>query len=192
MKINVELNSQSIRKAIEALTTAKKQLQGQMFNELLKRSCDEIKSLANERVMLTDIGYNVKQDIINGWQPVQYTGNTAKWYGAKLVNQASKAVYIEFGVGIRGQQSPHNNAAETGYQYNLPSDKKLADGSWIFRIEDDADLDISLKNIDSKTAHSVRTKGQMAYMYLYNAIIDFRDRQSAKKIWTDIKREYWG
>lgn len=192
MKIKVELNTQSIHNAINTLTTARKQLQGKMLDDLLKAVSEQIISLANDRIALTDIGYNVKQSIINGWEPIQYIGKTSKWLGIKLVNSAEKAVYIEFGVGIIGQQKPHNNSDIAGYQYNMPSKSKLADGSWIFKIDDNADLDISLKSVDNRTEHTVRTKGQVGYMYLYNAIVDFKDRNLAQKIWSDIKRKYWG
>lgn len=192
MKLKVELNSQSIKNAINALTTAKNQLQGEMLKELIRRSVEQIKSLANERIAMTDIGSKVKQDIMNGWEPIEYLGQTSKWLGARLSNSAEKAVYVEFGVGIRGQQKPHSNAGIAGYQYNMPSDSKLADGSWIFKLEDNADLDISLKSVDNRTEHTVKTKGQVAAMYLYNAIVDFRDRQLARKIWANIKQKYWG
>lgn len=192
MKIKVELNTQSIQNAINALTTARKQLQGKMLDDFLKAVREQIISLANNRIALTDIGYNVKQSIINGWQPIQYIGKTSKWLGIKLVNSAEKAVYVEFGVGIRGQQDPHTNAGMAGYRYNMPSDYKLSDGSWIFKIDDNADLDISLKSVDNRTEHTIRTKGQVGYMYLYNAIVDFKDRNLAQKIWSDIKRKYWG
>lgn len=192
MKIKVELNTQSIHNAINTLTTARKQLQGKMLDDLLKAVSEQIKSLANDRIALTNIGYNVKQSIINGWEPIQYIDRTDKWLGIKLVNSAEKAVYVEFGVGIRGQQKPHNNSGIAGYQYNMPSKSKLADGSWIFKIDDNADLDISLKSVDNRTEHTVRTKGQVGYMYLYNAIVDFKDRNLAQKIWSDIKRKYWG
>lgn len=197
MKITVELNLQSIKNAINALTTAKNQLQGEMLKELIRRSVEQIKSLANERIAMTDIGSKVKQDIMNGWEPIEYLGQTSKWLGARLSNSAEKAVYVEFGVGIRGQQKPHSNAGIAGYQYNMPSGSKLPDGTWLFTTEYD-ELDLPKSAIEdthynySKGTLVIETKGTPATMYLYNAIVDFRDRQLARKIWANIKQEYWG
>lgn len=191
MKLNIRLNPQSIQSAINALKTAENTLRNKMFNELITACAEQIKSFANDRLSIADIGSNVKVEIMSSWV-LNIVGKTAK-----LTNTADKAAYVEFGVGIVGQQKPHDNAAKTGYQYNMPSKHKLADGTWLFTTTYD-DLDLPKSAIIDKhygnTADTlvIETKGTPATMYAYNAVVDFVSGNYAKKIWNDIKIKYWG
>ena len=190
MKISISYNKKSIDNAIQTIENAKKQLYGVMINELLVECCNEIIRLANEKLDLTDIGSNVKTDIQSSWTfepPIDKK--------IRLVNTAEKAVYVEFGVGIVGQQDPHPNAAQEGYEYNVPSPSKRADNSWKFATQVE-NLDLPNKDVRKYETEDnnivVFTKGTAATMFVYQSIMDFKDFGLAKKIWKNIKKKYWG
>ena len=126
--------------------------------------------------------------------------------GIRIVNNAEKAVFVEFGTGIVGGQEPHYNANEAspqGYVYNYPTGHKFADGSWVFFTNKD-ELDIPQSalirndlNIDTRyfnerdrdrTRLRVRTKGAVGVMYAFNALEDLR--LEYPKIWEKVAKEY--
>ena len=126
---------------------------------------------------------SVISDIINS-STITVSGNTAK------LSYGEKAVYVEFGVGIVGEQNPHPQATQAGYEYNVESGKKKADRSWIFNAESEAKIDIRQENIINRTKNTVRTKGNEASLFLYQSAMDFKSTGEYKRIWQDVKRKY--
>lgn len=191
MKINVDLNAKSIQNAINALKTAERQLNEQMLNDFLIGACEWIRERANGYLALSTVGSGVIAEIQSGWVIGVPTGG-------KIImeNTADKAVYVEFGVGVIGEQNKHDNADETGYEYNVPSESKSASGRWVFGLEDETSLDLPDDSYKQKQAKGkdlvwIITKGAKGTMYAYNAIVDFRDK-GAKEVWQKIKVKYWG
>lgn len=168
MKINVALNQKSIKDAINKLRSVRKVIP-EMQYEFLQYICEWIIEKANERLYASDIGENVKWTIANSWE---YDIDKSI-FGAKITNRAQQAAFVEFGVGTVGRWKNHPNASETNYQYNVGSQIR-DDGSWIFGVSDDADIDISAKYVSSRTENTVMTYGSPAVMYAYNAIVDAR------------------
>lgn len=188
MKITVGLNQKSVKNAINALKNAKKQLQGEMLDEFYKECYNYFVGRANYHLLSSGIGDLVIAEIQSSWR-YERTVN-----GAKFTNDAEKAVYVEFGVGLIGSESKHPNATATGYEYNVPSQSKLADGSWVFRSYED-ELDIPQNAITSRdfTADGrlrILTSGTKGCFYAFNALEDLR--LVYKKIWEEIKIKYWG
>ena len=185
MKIKVGLNKQSVKNAINALKTAKKQLQGEMLNEFYKECYNYFVGQCSVYLNQSTIGESVKAEIDSGWN-YERTEN-----GARFVNNAEKAVFVEFGVGSVGQDKPHKNAKNLGndYKYNIGA-YILPDNSWIFSVSDDSHIDIEQDSVLNRTEHTVRTKGSPSIMYAYQALMDLKDRY--KRIWKEIKIKYWG
>lgn len=192
MKIKINLNKKSVEEAMQKLENVKALFVSQKItDEFLEEVCDWVIKRANEKVYASNIGENVKSDIATHWKPIVSGGR------AKITNDSEKAVYVEFGVGVIGQSKPHPRATvDQNYEYNIGS-KILDDGSWIFNYSAKADIDIEPKFIIKQTDHSVRTKGQEAVMYAYNAILDAKDdlRNPSGKLqqkWQEIKARYIG
>ena len=191
MKIKVGLNKQSVKTAINALKTAKKQLQGEMLNEFYKECYNYFVSRANYHLLSSDIGELVIAEIQSSWI-FERTVN-----GAKFTNNAEKAVYVEFGVGIVGQGNKHPNADETFYLYNVPSYPKSYHGNtgaWSFNTTEE-ELDIPQSAIDYQLPNDeggiwVKTYGTKGVWYAFNALEDLRIEYP--KIWERIKIKYWG
>lgn len=188
MKIKVGLNQNSIKNAINALKTAQKQLQGEMLNEFCKECYNYFVSRANYHLLSSNVGDLVISEIQSSWH---YEKTIS---GAKFTNDAEKAVYVEFGVGIEGGDNKHPNANNTGYQYNVPSQSKFVDGSWLFKSYED-ELDIPQSAIISKKTMSdgklkILTSGTKGCFYAFNALEDLR--LEYKNIWERIKLKYWG
>lgn len=195
MKISVALNKKSIKNAIQALEKAKKQLEREMLDDFYKRCYEYFVGQANFHLLSSGVGDLVIAEIQSSWN-YERTLN-----GAKFTNNAEKAVYVEFGVGVVGQENQHTNANNLGnnYQYNMPSESKY-DGkyhdknTWRFYANDKRAVDLvdgfyeewSTKNGDIK----VITKGSPAIMYAFNALEDLR--LYMPKIWEEIKIKYWG
>lgn len=201
MKIKVGLNQQSIKDALKTLKKAEKQLKGEMLNEFYKRCYDYFVSRANYYLLSSGIGDLVIAEIQSGWQYVpimnlDIIGNNISTYkcGVKFINTAEKAVYVEFGVGIEGEENKHPNSTETNYQYNLPTKSKGADGSWQFKAYED-ELDIPQSAIVSSQTKAdgrlkILTYGTEGVWYAFNALEDLRLQY--KNIWQEIKQKYWG
>ena len=188
MKLNVKLNQKSIKATINALKTAKKQLQEEMLNDFYKECYNYFVGCANYHLLSSGIGDLVIAEIQSSWH-YEKTLN-----GAKFTNDAEKAVYVEFGVGIVGGENEHPNANNTGYQYNMPSQSKLFDGSWIFKSYED-ELDIPQSTIISKKTMAdgklrILTSGTKGCFYAFNALEDLR--LEMPNIWQRIKVKYWG
>lgn len=199
MKISVSLNTKSIKNAVKALETAREQLGEQMVEELLISCCTRIIHLANDNVETLDIGENVKSGIQGAWT-IEKNDN-----GYKLTNTWHKAhgkfemaaAYVEFGVGLKGSEEPHEEAGEAGWQYNMPSSSKDENGIWGFYTNlADLDLPDGDFNIERQFKQGgrviVATKGTQATRFLYNAVMDFANNGDAKTLWQEIKAKYWG
>ena len=188
MKIQIYLNKKSIDNAIKKLKKAKEQILNEMLKEFYKKCYDFFVGQANFHLLSSGIGDLVIAEIQSSWSYVNTT------LGIKIINNAEKAVYVEFGVGVVGKEKPHPNSINTNYEYNKPSDKKLYDGSWKFKSYED-ELDIPQEAIIAKDyvvdgKMRVLTLGTKGVWYAYNALEDLRIE--IPKIWENIKIKYWG
>lgn len=197
-KIAIELNQKSIEQAKKQLIYVKKILP-QMQKDFLEDVAMWLINRANTHLNNSDIGENVKIDIRNGWE-YEFTTN-----GIKIINRTEKAVFVEFGVGIVGQSQSHPNASAEGYEYNMESPYKSADGSWSFWLNsNERDLPMSaFTDFGTYDDHRkggqrmvVTTFGAKGVWYAYNAIVDAQ-MELAKanggeigKMWEDIKARY--
>lgn len=196
MKITVNLNQTSVRSAIAKLQKAKSQLPT-MLNELLMQSCEALIVLANQNLEWVGIGDAVKEKIKLSWS------YTVKNGVATLINEYQKAVYVEFGTGIVGEENPHKMASAAGYEYNVDSPYKDEQGRWTF-YADLEELDLPIKGDDradityfnepnrNSTRMLIRTSGAPATMFVFNAILRFKSEKHGKTLWDGIKAKYWG
>lgn len=201
MKIKINLDAKSIKEAIEKIEKAKKDLDTNMIREFLQRCCNFFIDKANTNLLNSDIGTNVKQNIMNSWltSTITYGVNSQGYtgYTATITNTDEQAVYVEFGVGIVGSYLPHENAhtKEQTYQYNVPTQAKTPNGQWVFEVTDEKDIDLQngmYKSVDNKYGNMwIITKGSPATMYAFNALMDLKNG-GMQKIWKEIKIKYWG
>ena len=208
MKIDIGLNKQSIKNAIKQLNAIKKNIPT-MQQEFLVEVAHWITDRANDYITKSDLGSLVKDQIRGSWS-YELTAN-----GVKIVNNAQKqvtnfgtvplAVLVEFGVGVVGQSQAHPNASAEGYEYNVDSGHKSADGSRQFWLNsDERDLPMNaFTDFGTYDDHRkggkrmvVTTRGAKGVWYAYNAIVDAQ-MELAKvgggeigKMWEDIKARY--
>ena len=100
---------------------------------------------------------------------------------ATLINEYQKAVYVEFGTGIVGEENPHKMASSAGYEYNVDSPYKDEQGRWTF-YADLEELDLPIKGDDradityfnepnrNSTRMLIRTSGAPATMFVFTAV----------------------
>ena len=190
MKINIELNPKSIREAIKTLKNQKKVLSEQAIPEFMLRSTEWIKNRANEILNGSDIGVQIVQNITSSWH-IDIISNSH----IVLYNMSWKSAYVEFGVGIVGQSTPHPNASQTNYEYNVDSPYKYSNGGWAFSVADQSELDIPKDAIIEQSYSSfygltIYTRGTQGLWYLFNAMEDYKLREE-KRLWEEIKKKYW-
>ncbi len=192
-RIRIGLSVQSVNKAIYELEKIKNDTLKTMIIEFLKRTCEWIINRANSNVENSGRGSDVIEDIKSSWH---YSINERG--KAEIINSAEKAVYVEFGVGVVGQRTPHPNADEAGYDYNRDSNYKDYGGSWHF-FSNESELDIPLSSIewglypsagDARQRLSVYTSGAKGDMFLYNAMMDYVSSGTVYTIWKDVKEKY--
>ena len=200
MKIKIDIsNPNSVKRAIQALERAKATLLDKVVEELAKECSNAIIERANERLYTdSQIGSGLILEIQASW-----VLDRVKNGSYVLRNVCDKAVYVEFGVGVVGEQDPHPNASSARYKYNMQEsgvNHKLKDGSWIFRVQNIDLIDIGEKYVMARpngekyyeSGRTVRTQGQPATMYLYNAIFDFIESAEPQKIWSRVSQKYFG
>lgn len=199
MKIEIALNKQSIKNAINKLNAIKKTVP-KMQQEFLVEVAHWLTDRANDYITNSDLGSLVKDQIRSGWsyEPIAN--------GVKVVNRAEKAVYVEFGVGVVGQSQAHPNATAEGYEYNMDSPSKTEDGTWYFWANSN-ELDIPLNSLTDIRGFDdfrgkqgkrlvVGTRGAKGVWYAYNAIVDAQ-MELAKanggkigELWEKVKKRY--
>lgn len=189
MKINVGYSVKSIDKALKQIEEYCKGLKT-ITKTFFQRCADKIVQLANERLNTIGLDYGIVAEIKNGWQPIRKEGESYI-----LENTADRSVYIEFGVGQVAESDPHPEAGKDGYLYNKPSKYKKFDFGegktvWWFKapksgidiVDDDR---YRLDSMRTSKGIIIKTAGQPAYMYAFNAVQDFIDQE----LYVDIAKQ---
>lgn len=196
MIVNVELSHNSIKNAIKQLKKFEKHYAGfssenSSMQKFLERCYYRIIEIANMKLDNISGFYetDMKSRIKTSWS-FEVTGNVMT-----VVNNSDKAVYIEFGVGAVGEEIPHPQASEAGYEYNIPTRYKKDDGTWSFYIKfEESGIDLRRKNYEIKSVNRgqrirVKTRGNEAGLYTYNALMDFVMNNEGQRIWEELNKE---
>jgi len=94
-----------------------------------------------------------------------------------------------------GEGSPHPQASEENYNYNIPTDYKKADGTWQFKTHSaEEPVDLKRRNYEIKPLYRgqrllISTKGNEAGLYAYNALMDFVMNNEGQRIWEELNKE---
>lgn len=195
MKIEIALNTKSINDAIKTIKRQRKILLEKMLPDYINIAAIWITQRANEYIDRADLGSIVKMQIKGGWEYVKIPN------GLKIVNRTQKAVFVEFGVGIVGQEHPHPNASEEGYVYNDQTrGHKSSDGTWYFWTNsNELDLPLSamtdIRGFDDHRGELGKriifgTQGAQGVWYLFNALEDFKIEEQ-ERLWKEITKKYW-
>lgn len=188
-KIKINMTSKkSVDKAIKMLRQQQKDIEDKIVPEILKESAIWIIDKANEYIDKTLIGIDVKADIRNSWQ---YTVDKTS---VIVRNTAEKAVYVEFGTGIVGKNSPHELARENNYHYDTDTLFKDDTRAWEFyKPKDELDIPMSavISSIEAGGSGMwFRTRGAKNVSYAFNALMDFKD-YGLRDVWEKIRKKYW-
>lgn len=173
MKITVGLSPKSIDKAIKQVEWYRKHFV-RLIPKMLSRFADRVAELANEKIEGFDYDAETIAGIKSGWVKEDSEGGLL----VTLSNTYEKAVYIEFGVGQVGEQSPHKSAEEAGYDYD-----RNAHGNkgWAFQSKEGSPVDLQRKDYKvfykNNSEFWIRTRGSGSTMFLYNAAMDFVDKK---------------
>jgi phage major head subunit gpT-like protein len=189
-KITVELNTESIKNAVELLKQRKKIISDTLIPEYLERTAEWIIAEADRILEASDIGDNVKQYIQNAWV-IDKVSNSH----IIVKNLSQKSAYVEFGVGIIGQTAQHPNARNTGYEYNVDSPHKYGQGFWQFKVENQSELDIPQDAIidehNSADGLSIITQGTQGVWFLFNAMQNYKMSEK-QRLWNELVNKYLG
>ena len=187
MIIEIDWSPKSIDKALKEIQQYQKRLNA-LMPTFFEQCADRIARLANERLNYVGLEYGVVAEIKNGWR---YDKNNRI-----LENTSDKAVYVEFGVGQVGGEERHPAAQETCYQYNVPSKYKrwdMATGQtvwWFSAPIGSTDIintdEYRLDSFRGGKGIVIKTAGQPATMFLFNAVQDFIDGEMYKPIWQEL------
>lgn len=190
--IKINFDKKSIQNAIKQVKEVQKKLSSEVTDLFLIKSANWIINQAKMNLEISGLGQNIIAEINNGWdtnpKPV---GNTIV-----VKNNTMRSVWVEFGIGRVGAENPYNiatfNANMKDYEYNYNSGYKHTDENgnqyWIFMVDNESDIDIMAEYILSSREehpHSVRTEGQPAQLYLYNALMDFISKGIYKTLWQE-------
>lgn len=186
--MRLSIDRSSIKKILDRIKKLKEKIQKEMINELLTECCNAIIRRSNEKLQVMDLGENVKAEIATSWYQTKISPTMVS-----LMNSSDKSVYVEFGVGIKGQQNPHERAGIEGYEYNVPSEYKIGD-SWAFKVDGMEDIDLPSKDYTTQLGLMgktvVVTEGTPATMFVFNSIQDFIMDKEAVSIWERVKNKY--
>lgn len=105
-------------------------------------------------------------NVTDSWE-ITINGNSAI-----LRNTYENSASIEFGIGVAGQNSPHPNANDSGYRYNVPSNSKDENGAWSFK-DQLGELHIDFQGYKSKS-------------FLWKAFCDYKDNEIYNVIYQSV------
>lgn len=196
MIVNVELSHNSIKNAIKQLKKFEKHYVGfssenSSMQKFLERCYYRIIEIANRYIDALE-GFEepeIKNSLKTGWSMSIIGGMLT------VTNDNDKAVFLEFGVGLVGEGSPHPQASEENYNYNIPTDYKKADGTWQFKTHSaEEPVDLKRRNYEIKPLYRgqrllISTKGNEAGLYAYNALMDFVMNNEGQRIWEELNKE---
>lgn len=191
MKIEIRLNAKSLDKAVKQLKQTETNYKA-LVKQYLISSCEWVRDRAIKYVNAADLGQQYKDELTNkaNW----FIEPTRGYYLLRL--HSFHGYMIEFGVGIIGQGTyiaTNGLQLPANYDYNIPTEHKLPDNSWIF-AGDRENVDIRQENIMSVEEKDdkdyIRTKGNQAVMFLYNAAMDFKSEGAYQSIWQRLKKRY--
>lgn len=204
MKIKAGLNSKSIGKMIDNLKNCEYQLRREMVFDFLRECCKWFIERANKHLDRSDVGANVIKSIQNGW--TWAIGEKS----ATIINTSSKAVFVEFGVGMVGGTIPHPEVP-VDYQYDKNDHQSKSNGYWVYYANtlDDVDmhegyivrtanggghkLTINDNGIGASGGFWIITKGSWGDMYAYNTLVDLQtEKKVMSGLWQKVKEKYWG
>lgn len=198
MRINIDLSKKSIENAIKQIKAVQKKVQKDLPRVYLEKCVAKIIELANQNLMATNIGSKVKSIIQSQWKISPVVGNKITLSNtAQLESGKNLAVFVEFGVGIVGQENSHELAKEANYQYNVPSSSKKENGQWSFGTADGE----SYMNLEREYYETydfgdgvltIVTKGSPATLFLYKAWKTFETSGLYKTLWEQAKAEVIG
>lgn len=181
MKIKIGYDTKSIDNAIKQIEEYRKRLI-ESIPTFLRFCAERVAEHANEILHLVGIGANVESEIISKWEI-----DDSEESRVILRNDSEKATYVEFGVGEIGAREPHDLAGEQGYLYDIPSrykwTNKYGQTHWYisFHSLEDIDLaqpyyeELTMDKYAKRSRKYIRTQGQPATMFLFNAMMDFID-----------------
>lgn len=191
-KVVFDLSEGSVAAAIKEIKRIERLLRTSVNQEFMKLSLEWIRDRAIKTLEMSGQDNTIVRAIANSFEIAPTTAKTLAW---KLTNSLDKAVYIEFGVGIVGQGS-HPLAGETGYDYNVPSDSKNADGTWTFTRRLSAGIDIKEENRESTSTKGggealvITTRGQGGELYMYNACMDYANSTHPQRLYQIAYNKY--
>lgn len=195
MKLSVKLNQKSIQSAIETLKSY-----NLIYNDFLEDVCSWIINIANQNLNNSSIGESIKAEIRSKW----HYEITKK--GAKIWNDSDNAVFVEFGVGKTGQNSPHPVSGDAVYKYNIPTIHKYAtekhpdENTWRYVTSNLSSVDLQEGNYEAYEMRDgklkIITTGSPAVMYAYNAIVAAQNdalnpNGEIAKLWENNVKRYW-
>lgn len=197
MRINIDLSKKSIENAIKQIKAVQKKVQKDLPRVYLEKCVAKIIELANQNLMITDIGSEVKALIQSSWQISPVVGNRIVLSNnAEFESGKNLAVFVEFGVGIVGQGSKHTLANQANYEYNVLTDAKDQFGNWVYTLDGgESRMNIESNYYESENTASglrIKTQGTPATMFLYKAWKTFETSGAYKTLWEQAKAEVIG
>lgn len=180
MKIKLKLSANDFKKRAKELN-AIAQKKDEIVKEFLLRSVEEIKLMSSYYLEQESNGLSsaLINDINSNWE-TEITGNRIQ-----LINNNEFSAFLEFGTGIVGNGTYNTVFGAETYQYDVEG-HKLKDRSWIFKIKNENMIDIKPDYIINRTTNTIRTKGQPAIMYLFNAVMSLVEKDVFKNIWNEV------
>lgn len=196
MKVNIKLSKNSVKSVIKKVEEVKEKAQNELIKTFLQKSIARIIELANQNLMATDIGFDVKNLIQNSWETSEIVNNKITLSNtAEFEKGENLAVFVEFGVGIVGQSNNHTMSGEAGYNYNVPSAAKDQYGNWVAFVDGEGSMNIEsgyYEKYNTSNGIMIKTQGSPATMFLYKAWKYFETSGEYKAILEQAKADVFG
>lgn len=196
MKVNIKLSKNSVKSVIKKVEGVKEKAQNELIKTFLQKSIARIIELANQNLMATDIGFDVKNLIQNSWETSEIVNNKITLSNtAEFEKGENLAVFVEFGVGIVGQSNNHTMSGEAGYNYNVPSAAKDQYGNWVAFVDGEGSMNIEsgyYEKYNTSNGIMIKTQGSPATMFLYKAWKYFETSGEYKAILEQAKADVFG
>lgn len=155
-------------KVLKNLNNVRRELKNNIDTLFIKNSLEWIRDraiqLLKNNLSFAPNYFGTEVTDVKEWSIIPTT-NKSYILECNYENSAS----IEFGIGVVGESNPHPIAESVGFEYDVPSDSKRADGAWNF--------------IDQNEEIWYNFSGYQGKSFLYNALMEYKQNNVWVKIY---------
>lgn len=158
----------NLDKTIKNLKKVRNSIENKIFSLFIKKSLiwirDRAINILESKLSFSPNWFGTNVTNVSSWSIRQISAKSFV-----LENNYENSAAIEFGIGVKGQENPHELAQENGYEYNQYSESKDLNGTFTFTDQNDQVW--------------YRFSGYVGKSFLYDSLMEYKQNDIWKQIY---------